>query len=124
MTITQSPPASAAPAASGPLLSVRDLSVVFGRRGQEGIRAVDGVSFDVAAGEIVGLVGESGSGKSVTSMAVMGLLPPRGNKVSGEVLFEGTDLLSLSTRATVLGFHTRQLALAADGIAPLQARPA
>ena len=99
MTITQSPPSSAAPAASGPLLSVRDLSVVFGRRGQQGFRAVDGVSFDVAAGEIVGLVGESGSGKSVTSMAVMGLLPPRGNKVSGEVLFEGTDLLSLSSRA-------------------------
>ncbi|MFT3876346.1 MAG: ABC transporter ATP-binding protein [Propioniciclava sp.] len=99
MTLTQTPPASGPAAAAPPLLSVRELSVVFGRRGQTGFPAVDGVSFDVASGEIVGLVGESGSGKSVTSMAVMGLLPPRGNRVSGEVLFQGTNLLGLSSRA-------------------------
>lgn len=80
------------------LLSVRDLQVVFGRKGQTGFRAVDGVTFDVHAGEIVGVVGESGSGKSVTSMAVMGLLPPRGVRVSGEVSYGGKNLLALPKR--------------------------
>lgn len=82
--------------ASGPLLSVRDLSVVFQRRGQEPFTAVDRVSFDVRPGQTVGLVGESGCGKSVTSMAIMGLLPDRGNEITGEVHYEGTDLLTLS----------------------------
>jgi peptide/nickel transport system ATP-binding protein len=54
------------------------------------------VSFEVDAGQTLGLVGESGCGKSVTSLAIMGLLPERGNHVEGEVLFEGTDLLRLS----------------------------
>jgi peptide/nickel transport system ATP-binding protein len=78
-----------------PLLDVRDLSVVFQRRGAEPVRAVDGVSFTVEPGQTVGLVGESGCGKSVTSLAIMGLLPRRGNRVTGEVLFEDTDLLTL-----------------------------
>ena len=80
-----------------PLLSVRDLQVRFTRRGRAPVRAVDGVSFDVAPGQVVGLVGESGCGKSVTSLAVMGLLAPRGVEVEGEVLFEGQDLLALSS---------------------------
>ena len=80
----------------GPLLEVRDLSVTFVRRGEEPFTAVDGVSFDVSPGQTVGLVGESGCGKSVTSLAIMGLLPRRGNRVEGEVLFEGTNLLKLS----------------------------
>jgi peptide/nickel transport system ATP-binding protein len=80
-----------------PLLSVEDLTVTFGRRGQEPFRAVDGVSFQVRPGQTVGLVGESGCGKSVTSLAIMGLLPQRGNTVSGRVDFEGTNLLELST---------------------------
>ncbi|MEP7331152.1 MAG: ABC transporter ATP-binding protein [Terracoccus sp.] len=80
----------------GPLLEVRDLSVTFVRRGEEPFVAVDGVSFDVSPGQTVGLVGESGCGKSVTSLAIMGLLPLRGNRVEGEVLFEGTNLLKLS----------------------------
>jgi peptide/nickel transport system ATP-binding protein len=80
------------------LLSVRDLRVSFkGLRGDE-FTAVDGVSFDVEPGQTVGLVGESGCGKSVTSLAIMGLLPKRGNTVTGQALFEGTDLLSLSDR--------------------------
>ena len=77
------------------LLDVRDLSVVFQRRGERPFTAVDKVSFTVEPGQTVGLVGESGCGKSVTSLAIMGLLPKRGNKVTGEVLFEGTDLLKL-----------------------------
>ncbi|MCK2237606.1 MULTISPECIES: ABC transporter ATP-binding protein [unclassified Crossiella] len=80
------------------LLEVRDLSVVFQRHGEEPFAAVDGVSFDVAPGQTVGLVGESGCGKSVTSLAIMGLLPKRGAKVSGSVKFEDTELLSLSDK--------------------------
>ncbi|WP_151526106.1 ABC transporter ATP-binding protein [Serinicoccus kebangsaanensis] len=78
-----------------PLLSVRDLSVTFGR-GRRAFAAVDQVSFDVRPGQTVGLVGESGCGKSVTSLAIMGLLPARGNTVTGEVMFDGQDLLRLS----------------------------
>ena len=78
-----------------PLLDVRDLRVVFNRRGAKPYPAVDGVSFTVEPGQTVGLVGESGCGKSVTSLAIMGLLPRRGNRVGGEVLFEGADLLKL-----------------------------
>jgi peptide/nickel transport system ATP-binding protein len=79
-----------------PLLSVRDLSVTFTRRDEEPFTAVDGISFDVHAGKTLGLVGESGCGKSVTSLAIMGLLPTRGNRVEGSAIYEGTDLLKLS----------------------------
>jgi peptide/nickel transport system ATP-binding protein len=79
-----------------PLLAVQDLSVVFQRHGEKPFTAVDGVSFEVRPGQTVGLVGESGSGKSVTSLAIMGLLPDRGNQVTGTATFEGTDLLTLS----------------------------
>lgn len=78
------------------LLNVSDLSVTFSRRGVSPMTAVDGVSFAVAPGQTVGLVGESGCGKSVTSLAIMRLLPRRGNTVTGSVEFEGTDLLGLS----------------------------
>ncbi len=78
------------------LLDVRDLSVVFNRRGERPFTAVDGLSFTVEPGQTVGLVGESGCGKSVTALAIMGLLPRRGNKVGGQVLFEDLDLLQLS----------------------------
>ena len=81
-----------------PLLSVRDLSVTFGTKGQTPFTAVDGLSFDVRPGQTVGLVGESGCGKSVTSLAIMGLLPGRGNRVTGTVEYDGTDLLSLSDK--------------------------
>ena len=78
-----------------PLLSVRDLVVRFQtREGQ--VYAVNGVSFDVRAGETVGLVGESGSGKSVTSLAIMGLLPRYSARIaSGRIMFEGKDLTQL-----------------------------
>jgi peptide/nickel transport system ATP-binding protein len=81
------------------LLDVRDLSVSF--TGQDGRRthAVDGVSFSLHAGRTLGIVGESGCGKSVTSLAIMGLLPKATSDVSGEVLFEGQDLTKASDRA-------------------------
>ncbi len=86
------------PSSGEPLLQVRDLTVDFGTKGKTPFRAVDGVSFDVRPGQTVGLVGESGCGKSVTSMAIMGLLPKRGTKVGGSVVFEGTDLLTLTDK--------------------------
>jgi peptide/nickel transport system ATP-binding protein len=76
-----------------PVLEVEDLAVRFTRRGEEPTRAVDGVSFSVAPGETIGLVGESGCGKSVTSLAVMGLLPERGVEVSGSVQLDGRELI-------------------------------
>ncbi len=94
MTATASAPRPSA-TSEEPLLSVRDLQVTFRRQGEEPFTAVDGVSFDVRPGQTVGLVGESGCGKSVTSLAIMGLLPHRGNTVEGEALYEGTDLLRL-----------------------------
>ena len=78
---------------TAPLLEVEDLSVAF--TGADGRRthAVDGVSFSVEAGRTLGIVGESGCGKSVTSLAIMGLLPKETAQVSGAVRFEGRDLL-------------------------------
>ena len=76
---------------AAPLLSVRSLAVAFG-----GTRVVDGVSFDVARGEVVALVGESGSGKTVTALSVLGLVPPPGARVGGEVVFEGREIGALS----------------------------
>ncbi|WP_406391999.1 ABC transporter ATP-binding protein [Streptomyces sp. NBC_00887] len=80
------------------LLNVDQLSVTFGGRGRKDSVAVDGVSFTVDQGEVVGLVGESGCGKSVTSLALMGLLPEKGVKVGGRVEFDGQDLLTMSRR--------------------------
>ena len=77
------------------LLEVTDLSVRFARKGQREVTAVDGVSFSIDAGEVVGLVGESGCGKSVTSLAIMGLLPKRGVQVGGRAEFDGMNLLEL-----------------------------
>ena len=59
------------------------------------VKAVDGVSFDVAPGEILGLVGESGSGKSITGFSIMGLIDPPGKIVSGRIDFLGQDLVTL-----------------------------
>jgi peptide/nickel transport system ATP-binding protein len=77
------------------LLSVRDLAVSFGLRGQKAVTAVDEVSFDIRPGQHVGLVGESGSGKSVTALAIMGLLPKRGVEVEGAIDYAGRDLRGL-----------------------------
>jgi peptide/nickel transport system ATP-binding protein len=73
---------------SGALLEVRDLRVEFPtRRGT--LVAVDGVSFAIEPGEVLGVVGESGAGKSLTGMAVIGLLEPPGRIAAGEILLEG-----------------------------------
>jgi microcin C transport system ATP-binding protein len=78
-----------------PILSVRDLSIAFGRGSRE-VLAVDRISFDVGKGETVALVGESGSGKSVTALSVMKLLPyPAAHHPSGSIKFEGRELLSM-----------------------------
>ena len=79
---------------NAPLLSVQDLKVYF--RGNETIsRAVDGVSFDIQQGETVCLVGESGCGKTVSSLAVLGLIPrPPGEIAGGQVLFKGENILA------------------------------
>jgi oligopeptide transport system ATP-binding protein len=80
------------------LLEIRDLHVEFRTDGAP-VRAVDGVSFAVAEGETLGIVGESGSGKSVTSLAVMGLVPrPPGHVSGGPVLFQGKNLLNFKPR--------------------------
>jgi peptide/nickel transport system ATP-binding protein len=81
------------PAEQFAVLEVDELAVTFMRKGESGTRAVDGVSFSVAPGETVGLVGESGCGKSVTSLAVMGLLPRQGVRVTGSVRFNGQELI-------------------------------
>ncbi len=78
-----------------PLLVVRDLRVQFDT--DDGIvKAVDGVSYSVDRGQALGIVGESGSGKSVSSLTVMGLTRYANATISGEVLFEGRDLLNAS----------------------------
>jgi len=79
-----------------PLLEVRGLRTSFFTR--DGVvRAVDGIDFHVDRGEIMGLVGESGCGKSVTSLSIMRLVANPGKIEAGEVIFDGTDLLKVST---------------------------
>ena len=81
-----------------PLLSINDLVVEF--KTEDGVvHAVDGVSYDLFPGEILGIVGESGSGKSVSTLALLGLIPqPPGRIVSGTAMFKGQDLLRLKKR--------------------------
>jgi peptide/nickel transport system ATP-binding protein len=77
-----------------PLLEVKDLKVHFPT--DDGlVKAVDGVSYTLQPGETLGIVGESGSGKSVSSLTVMGLITPKQANISGEVFFQGQDLLKL-----------------------------
>jgi peptide/nickel transport system ATP-binding protein len=81
-----------------PILSVRDLRVAFlTRRGA--LFAVDGVSFAIAPGEVLGVVGESGAGKSLTGAAIVGLLEPPGRIVGGEVLLNGRRIDNVDAEA-------------------------
>jgi len=78
-----------------PTLELRDLQTRFHTR--DGVLpVVDGVSFTLARGKVLGLVGESGSGKSVTGFSIMGLVDPPGRVEGGQVLFQGRDLLQMS----------------------------
>src|ERR1700682_1027832 len=81
-----------------PLLAVEGLETYFATA-QGALRAVDGVSFVIERGEVLGLVGESGCGKSVTSLSIMRLVPPPGRVAAGRVLFEGEDLLAKDAEA-------------------------
>lgn len=77
------------------LLEVRNLHTSFPTRAGL-VRAVDGVSFYLDRGELLGLVGESGCGKSITALSIMRLIAPPGRIVEGEILFDGRDLMALS----------------------------
>ena len=79
---------------TNPLLSVRDLIVEFPTR-KGPLTAVNGVSFDIAEGEVLGVVGESGAGKSLTGAAIIGLLEPPGRIAGGQVLLKGTRVDNL-----------------------------
>ncbi|MGE5151451.1 MAG: ABC transporter ATP-binding protein [Rhodospirillaceae bacterium] len=94
---------------TAPLLELKRLAVSFAT--DDGtVRAVDGIDLALQRGRTLGLVGESGCGKSVTSLAVMGLLPPENSKVSGEVHFEGRDLLKVPV-AELRGLRGARLAM-------------
>jgi oligopeptide transport system ATP-binding protein len=95
---------------TAPLLEVRGLRTHFHTDAGE-IRAVDGVSFDVHAGETTAIVGESGSGKSVTALSILRLIPsPPGEIVDGEIRFEGNDLLAMS-EAEMRGVRGNRIAM-------------
>ena len=78
-----------------PILEVKNLQTHFFTKAGV-LKAVDGVSFEIGAGEIIGLVGESGSGKSITGFSILGLVDEPGRVVGGQILFKGQDLTTLA----------------------------
>jgi peptide/nickel transport system ATP-binding protein len=87
------------------VLEVRDLRTHFGQA-----KTVDGVSFSVARGEVLGLVGESGSGKSVTGFSIIGLVDPPGTIVGGQIVFDGRDI-TRSSREEMRALRGRRMAM-------------
>lgn len=82
-----------------PILKIENLTTCFKSEMGGYLKAVNDVSFEVEEGDILGIVGESGSGKSVTSLSIMGLLPPKNSKITqGTILFKETDLLKLNKK--------------------------
>jgi peptide/nickel transport system ATP-binding protein len=98
---------------SEPILKVRDLTVTYLIRGERG-RAADGVSFDLHAGERLGIVGESGSGKSTLALALMRLHKPPARIEGGSAMLEGTDLLTLDGEA-LRRFRWSQISMIPQG---------
>jgi peptide/nickel transport system ATP-binding protein len=96
-----------------PVLTVEDLRVAYRSR-REQVVAVDGLSLEVAAGEVLGLVGESGSGKSTAAMAILRLVRPPGRIERGRVTLDGVDLLSIDQRR-LRRIRWRELALIPQG---------
>ena len=97
-TSTSASTLAGGPGGSGePLLRVRDLHVAFRSRRGPAV-AVSELSFDLAAGEVLGIVGESGSGKSVSMLSVLGLVPSANLEVTGSAVFDGTELLGASPK--------------------------
>ncbi len=94
MTLAEEVRGPGPPGADAPVLAVTDLAVSFPSEAGR-VDAVRGLSYEVARGEVLGIVGESGSGKSVSSLAVMGLLPPQA-RVSGSIRFRDRELIGLS----------------------------
>ncbi len=92
-----------------PVVSVRNLQVTFVGRDRT-VHAVNGASFDLAAGEVLGILGESGSGKSVTLRALMGLLPAGQTRIEGEASVTGRDIGWLSGKA-LADFRGRTIAM-------------
>lgn len=83
--------------AGEPLLQITDLNITFTTLNGP-VHAVNGIGFSLAENESLGIVGESGSGKSVTSLAVLGLLPSRNTSVAGSIRFSGQELLTMPDR--------------------------
>jgi len=81
-----------------PLFFARDLTVSYRLEGQRELRALQGVTLEIAPGEAVGLLGESGCGKTTLALAMLNLLPPRARILRGSVTFRGTNLLTLGER--------------------------
>ena len=92
------PGEGAASVASAPTLEVDDLKTHFFTKGGV-VKAVDGVSFSVSRGEVLGLVGESGCGKSITGFSILGLIDPPGRIVSGAIRFKGQDIANFGDEA-------------------------
>ncbi len=95
--------------ASAPLLSIQNLSIALPRGGDRPF-AVQDVSYDINAGEILCIVGESGSGKSMSANAIMGLLPDYLTPQQGRILFRGADLLQ-QDEATLQGMRGKDMAM-------------
>ena len=110
------PPEGRAPDSSA-VLSVRDLHVSFPT--DDGmVKAVDGVSYDVFENEVLGIVGESGSGKSVSSLAILGLLPKSAH-ITGEILYRGQDLLAMREKEKLRLRGSRLAMVFQDALAAL-----
>ena len=78
------------------VLSVKNLTVKFFTKNRI-VNAVNGISYDLYKGEILGIVGESGSGKSVNVLSITNLIRPPGKIINGEIIYNNTDILSLNT---------------------------